>query len=136
MIVADTGAIYAIYDADDEHHVAVMQTLIALRESIHVPAPCLGELDYMLRIRLGLRAELDFLQEVRRGRFILEDVTLRDVARCSEILAQYAELNIGLADASVVATAERLGTPRVLTVDRRDFQTLRMSNGKGFTILP
>ncbi len=97
---------------------------------------CLGELDYMLRTRLGIEAEQDFLGEVCAGRFVLEPLTLADVARCSELIEQYASLDIGLADASVVTTAERLKTSRVLTVDFRDFQTLRMRDGTPFEIIP
>ncbi|MDQ2680322.1 MAG: PIN domain-containing protein [Candidatus Eremiobacteraeota bacterium] len=136
MIVGDTGAVYAIYDADDVHHLAVRNAIAGLREAVHIPTPCLGELDYMLRKRLGVAAELDFLGEVRTGRFILEPLKLADAARCSELIEQYESLDLGLADASVVAIAERLQTSRVLTVDYRDFQTLRMRDGKAFTIIP
>ncbi|MEO6913760.1 MAG: PIN domain-containing protein [Candidatus Baltobacteraceae bacterium] len=136
MIVGDTGAMYAIYDADDAHHATVRDAITGLREAVHIPMACLGELDYMLRKRLGLAAELDFLGEIRTGRFVLEPLTLADAARCGELVEQYASLDLGLADASVVATAERLRTSRVLTVDYRDFQTLRMRGGKPFTIIP
>jgi len=136
VIVADTGALYALYDADDRHHVAVRTAVASLTESIHVPTACLGELDYLLRERLGAAAELDFLTEVLYGRFVLESLTLSDVQRCMDLLKAFASLNLGLADAAVVATAERLKTRRVLTVDHRDFQTLRSADGKRFTILP
>jgi predicted nucleic acid-binding protein len=41
-----------------------------------------------------------------------------------------------LADASVIATAERLGTRRILTVDERHFRVVRASDGKPFILLP
>lgn len=35
------------------------------------------------------------------------------------LVRQYADLKLGGTDAAVIATAERLGTTRVATVDRR-----------------
>jgi predicted nucleic acid-binding protein len=45
---------------------------------------------------------------------------LEDVPRVRALIARYAELPLGFADASVVACAERSGG-RVLTLDVRDF---------------
>jgi predicted nucleic acid-binding protein len=78
----------------------------------------MGELDYLLRVRLGNPALLRFVEDVLDGAFRLEPVTL------------------GLSDASVAAIAERLGTDRILTVDTRDFSIIRSSKGKPFRILP
>jgi predicted nucleic acid-binding protein len=136
VIVADSGAVYALYDADDAHHGAVRRAMAAIRESLHIPMACLGEIDYLLRERLGLAAELDFLAEIRRGRFILEPLTLADIPVCTKLIEQYAELELGLADAAVVATAERLKTTRIFTVDQRDFHVLRSVKGERFTVIP
>ena len=52
------------------------------------------------------------------------------------IVANYRDLDLGLADAAVIATAERLGVNRILTVDERDFRAVRAADGKPFTLLP
>jgi predicted nucleic acid-binding protein len=44
-------------------------------------------------------------------------------------------LDIGLADAAVVATAERLKIPRILAVDERGFRDIRPRRGH-FMLLP
>jgi uncharacterized protein len=51
------------------------------------------------------------------------------------LIATYRALDIGLEDAAVVATAERLKIPRILTVDDRDFRAIRPRRGH-FTLLP
>lgn len=135
-LVADTGALYALYDADDEHHVAVAAAQERERGPIVVPTAILGELDYLLRELLGVDAELDFLDSVTSGAFVLEPLTDADVKRCREILAQYRDLDPGLADAAVIATAERLRTDRILTVDERDFRAILSTTGKPFVLLP
>jgi hypothetical protein len=51
-------------------------------------------------------------------------------------LKTHADLDLGLADASVIAAAERKGVRRILTVDLRDFRAVRTIDGKPFTLLP
>ena len=46
------------------------------------------------------------------------------------------DLDLGLADASVIATAERLEVYRILTVDERDFRAVRTVRGDSLVLLP
>ena len=134
VLVAESGALYALYDADDDHHGAV--AAVHERGPIVVPMAILGELDYLLREFLGVDAELDFLDSVASGAFVLEPMTEADVKRCREILARYRDLDLGLADAAVMATAERLRTDRILTVDERDFRAVVSKTGRPFVLFP
>lgn len=134
--VADTGALYALYDAHDAHHFAVVDALKAEAGPIILPMAALGELDYLLREFLGVDAELDFLDSVLTGAFVLEPLTETDARRCREILSTYRDLALGLVDAAVVATAERFRTDRILTVDERDFRAVRDRDGNAFHLIP
>jgi uncharacterized protein len=135
-LVADTGAIYSLYDASDVHHEAVTAALDRETGPTVVPMAILGELDYLLREFLGVDAELDFLDSVLSGAFVLEPMTETDLERCREILARYRDLDPGLVDAAVMATAERLRTDRILTVDERDFRAVLSRAGRPFVLLP
>ena len=135
-LIADSGAIYALYDARDQHHSAVAQLIEDEPETIILPMAILAEIDYLLRVRLGNSAVLRFLEGVRIGGYVLEPLTPPDVNRCAALIQTYASLNLGIADASVIATAERLGTARILTVDKRHFRAIRSANGSPFTLLP
>jgi uncharacterized protein len=134
-LVADTGGLYALFDADDAHHQAVRRVVEQERGAILVPVPILGELDYLLREFLGVDAELDFLDGVIGGAFTLEPFTPPDLARCREIIAAYRDLDLGLVDAAVMAVAERLRIRRILTVDERDFRAVKPRHGH-FILLP
>jgi hypothetical protein len=134
-LVADTGGLYALYDADDAHHSAVRGILQKETGPIIVPSAILGELDYLLREFLGVDAELDFLDGLSAGALRLEPMTPADVLRSRELVATYRDLDLGLVDSAVIATAERLGIRRVLTVDERDFRAVR-PKGKPLTLLP
>ncbi len=135
-LIADSGAIYAIYDARDRHHSAVADAIDRETETIIVPMALLAEIDYLLRARVGSRAVSRFLEGVKIGVFVLEPFTAADVSRCRALLQTYADLDLGLADASVIAAAERLRVRRILTVDERHFRAVRAADGKPFVLLP
>ena len=96
----------------------------------------LAELDYLLSTRVGAEAQRALLQEVGQGAYQLEEFNAADVQRAIEILDQFADLDAGLADASIVVLAERHGTDRVLTLDERHFRTLRGKDGRPFRLFP
>ncbi|HEY3455304.1 MAG TPA: PIN domain-containing protein [Bryobacteraceae bacterium] len=135
-IIADSGAVYGLYDRRDTFHKDLRSAIETARERIILPAPVLGEIDYLLRVRLGNPALLRFLEDIQEGAFVVEMVTLDDLRRCAALIAKYHDLDLGLSDASVVAIAERLGANRILTVDQRDFRVIRSVQGRPFRLLP
>jgi len=135
-IIADSGAIFALYDKKDRHHTAVRRVLDQERSLVVIPTAVLGELDCLLREHLGIRAELDFLESILSGSFTLENLMPGDVVRCHELITTYKDLDLGLANAAVIATAERLNIERIITVDERDFRAVRPKRGRPFVLLP
>jgi predicted nucleic acid-binding protein len=135
-LVADSGALYALYDSRDKHHKVVRAAVMAETGAILVPVAILAEIDYLLRTRLGQRAEERFLEGVLGGSFTLCPFLLEDAAEVRELLVKYRDLDLGLADASVIAAAERMGVKRILTVDARDFQAVRTRRGEMFELVP
>jgi hypothetical protein len=59
-----------------------------------------------------------------------------DVGRALGVVQQFADLEIGLADASIVILAERYGCGSILTLDERHFRVVTQLNGKPFRLLP
>lgn len=135
-VVVDSGALYALYDADDRHHAAVRAVIDEHRGPLIVPVALLAEIDYLLLEFLGVDAELDFLASLEAGAFSLEPFTGADLERVRELIATYRDLDLGLADAAVVATAERLRVRHLLTVDERDFRAVAPAGGQPFVLLP
>lgn len=135
-LIADSGALYALYDQRDKHHKAVRAAVTAESGAILIPVAILAEISYLLTSRLGQKAETRFLEGILRGAFTLYPFTVDDAAECKEILAQYADWELGIADAAVIAAAERTGVRRILTVDTRDFRAVRSRRGEPFELLP
>lgn len=134
--VADSGAIYGLYNRRDRHHRALRTAIANEPGAILIPTAILSEIDYLIVAKLGLGAELDLLDDILAGAFTLEPFTAADLRRSRELIGQYSTLNLGLADAAVMATAERLGIRRILTVDERHFRVVRGADGRPFTLLP
>ena len=66
----------------------------------------------------------------------LESFDAGDVATAHEVIEAFADLAVGLADASIVVLSRRYETLDVLTLDERHFRTLRGTTGRPFRILP
>jgi hypothetical protein len=58
------------------------------------------------------------------------------VGTALEIIEKYRDLEIGLADASIVVLAHKYGTREILTLDERHFRALRTIDRKKFRLLP
>ena len=96
----------------------------------------LAEADYLIARDRGVAAELGLLDDVSAGAYVLARFDESDVGRAREVVATYADLEIGLADASIVVLAGRFDTATVLTLDERHFRALRRPSGERFTLLP
>lgn len=134
--MVDAGPLYAYVDRDDAHHAASLELLETHAGPLVVPTLVITEVTYLLATRLGADAEVRFLGDLASGAFSVEPVAAGDWLRIAELVARYRDLPLGSVDASVVATAERLGLVDVATVDRRHFSVVRPAHVDAFTLLP
>lgn len=136
MILVDSSALYAAVVRSQSAHEAVRRVIEA-EEGPYVLSPfVLAEVDYLLTDREGVDAELALLTEIETGAYELASFNSRDVGEARQLIQRYRDLEIGLADASLVGLAGRLGTDHILTLDERHFRVLRTPSGRPFTLLP
>ena len=136
MIVLDTGGLYAALDANELLHGRAVAALATAAPPRILSPFVLAELDYLIGSRIGHEAQMALIDEVARGAYQLDVFSPEDVSHARRIMARYADLRIGLADASVVVLADRHGTRDLLCTDERHFRALRGSGGKPFRLLP
>ena len=136
MIILDTSGLLAALDASQRHHAAAVAALRAADPPWLLSPFVLAELDYLLATRVGESAERALLSEVSRGVYRLEGFGHEDVAVAERVIAKYAALEIGLADASIVVLAGRYGVRDLLTLDERHFRAIRGPGSRPFRILP
>ena len=101
-----------------------------------IPTLIITEVTYLLGHRLGPGPEVRFLADLAAGEFIVEPVAAADWMRIAELVARYHDLPLGTADASLLATAERLGISEVATLDHRHFTVVQPAHTTALTLLP
>jgi predicted nucleic acid-binding protein len=136
VIVLDTGGLYAALDANEVLHGRAVAALVAAKPPRVLSPFVLAELDYLIARRVGLQGQMALIDEVARGAYQLELFSSEDVVDAKRIMERYADLRIGLADASVVVLAKRHRTLELLCTDERHFRVLRGTGGKAFRLLP
>jgi predicted nucleic acid-binding protein len=94
------------------------------------------EVAYLLADRIGQAAEHALARSLRDGELLAEPVEPSDWARIDELVTGYADLPLGIVDASVVAACERLGATTLATLDRRPFSVVRPRHCAALTLLP
>lgn len=136
MILLDTSGLLAAIDSSQKMHGPCATALAKARPPLLLSPFVLAELDYLLATRVGLEAEVALLEEVARGAYRLEAFAASDIASARKVIEKYPDLELGLADASIVVLAARHRTRDVLTLDKRHFKALRTLDRKPFSILP
>jgi predicted nucleic acid-binding protein len=136
VIILDTSGLLSAIDASQTHHRAAAAALRQAEAPRFLSPFVLAELDYLLATRVSRPAEQALLGQVADGVYQLESFDGGDIARVNEILDQYADLDLGLADASLIVLSERHHMVDLLTLDERHFRAVRGPGGKPFRILP
>ena len=127
MILVDTGPLVALFDPQEEEHSRCREvlrgfteplatSLATLTEALHILSP-----DSIGSDRLREFVVQDGLQVLALERPALE--------RAFELMEQYRDHPMDLADATLIALAEAIPTRKVFTLDRNDFSTYRLRRG-------
>jgi uncharacterized protein len=132
MIIVDTGAFLALFNQHDTHHVAAQKAFGKVSEPLITTYPVITETCYLLVKFVNQVAQRNFLKALCQDAFQIFQLERDQLERMTELMAQYANLPMDLADASLVVLAEHLQHGRILTVDRRDFSTYRWNKNRTF----
>ncbi|MHB1640157.1 MAG: PIN domain-containing protein [Candidatus Dormibacteria bacterium] len=135
-LVLDAAPLVAVADRRDHLSSSVAALLREEPGELVIPAPVTAEVDYLLGRRLGRSARLAFLDDLAAGRFRVAGLEPADHKVVADLERHYDDLDVGLADLSVLVVARRFRTRRILTFDQRHFRALRPLDGGRFTLLP
>jgi hypothetical protein len=136
VIIVDTSGLLSAMDASDPLQARSAAALRSARGPRLLSPFVLAELDYLLGRRVNVAAARRLLDEVVRGAYRLEPFGSEDVEQAGAIIDRYRDLDLGLADASIVVLAERHGIADLVTLDERHFRAVRGPGGRPFRILP
>ncbi|HEU0305103.1 MAG TPA: PIN domain-containing protein [Gaiellaceae bacterium] len=126
--IADTAPVVAAVDRGDRAHALARSIVVRLGRGLVVPDTVAVEVDYFVRTRLRAASARLFLQSLADGALSVAFLTPGLLRRAAEIDEQYADLDLGFVDASVMAIAERHDLP-ILTFDYEHFRATRPAQG-------
>jgi predicted nucleic acid-binding protein len=127
VIVADTGALVALLDSDETHHLEVKAVYDHDPDAWILPWAILPEVDHLLLRRVGPNAAEAFRADVAEGRWAVQWDGQNDMARAHELNRRYRTLKLGLVDGVVMSVAERLKAEAIATLDLRHFAAVRIA---------
>ena len=135
-LILDTGPLYASLDRSDADYAACRELIESVGEPLVIPAPVLPEVDYWIHRRLHAGVLVALLDDVTTGAYRIEELEADDYARVRELCDRYADVDVGFVDAAVLAVVERLGEPKLATLDERHFRALRPRHVDALRLLP
>ena len=132
--MVDTSAVVAFMNRRDEHHGQVVAWMETVREDLFTTPLVVAEIDHLVSRIGGASAATAFYGDLLSGAYVVEwwpEAVMETVETAGR------RQDIGLADASLISLAARLGTTSVATLDERHFRTLRPLTGEAaFKLLP
>jgi predicted nucleic acid-binding protein len=126
--VADTATLVAAANRRDRAHRLAVALVTELGRDLVVPLPVAVEVDQLLRARVGRQAAGAFLDALAGGEHQVSFLTSGLFRRAVQLDRRHADLDLGLADAAVMAVAERDRLP-ILTFDFAHFRASRPGTG-------
>jgi hypothetical protein len=126
----------ALIDRDDQHHARCVEALSGLPpRPLLVTWPCLTEAMYLLGRAGGAPAQDELWEYLSDGLVALYQPADIEWQRIRDLMRQYHDTPMDLADASVVAAAERLGLRQVFALDSH-FRVYRILGNVAFDVVP
>lgn len=130
----DAGPLVALIDAGERRHADCVAALHLVQAPLLTTWPVVTEAMHLLADS-GWRAQRLLWEMVLGEEFELVDLDGPARARARTLMEKYRDLPMDLADATLVAVAERRQVRQVLTLDR-DFGVYRMGSRAAFDVLP
>ena len=111
-------------ESTDQHHAACAAVFKTLLTPMCTVWPVLAEVMYLTSD--SPRSQDAVWDMIQRGALQILPLGPDDIPRIRELMQTYADLPMDLADAALIRVAEREGTRRFFTVDRKDFAVYRL----------
>ena len=133
-MLADTGPLVALIDVAEPEHRRCAAVVLRETRPMVTTWPVVAEAMYLVGRSGGWRGQSRLWQLIRSGRLVVHDLDGRLVERSYELMEQYQDMPMSLADATLVAVGEATRDWRVFTLDDH-FRTYRPRGGS-FELLP
>ena len=135
-MLVDTGPLIALIDAgQDEAHHRCVEAYQKITSPLLTTWCCFTEAMYFLHQLRGWFAQDILWQFVDRKALYLHTTGIDEQLRMRELMRQYQNVPMDLADASLVAAAEILNIRQIFSLDS-DFYIYRLHGATAFEVIP
>ena len=134
-ILVDTGFWLAINNTNDKHHKNAMSWLMNNQSKDYRFATTwvvMCESFFLIKNFVGYKKAVALFESYSRTEYDIYDLEKESIQRVIDLMKKYEDMDVDLADVSLVLLAEKLDTGDILTVDRNDFTALRWKKNKRF----
>jgi predicted nucleic acid-binding protein len=136
VIVLDTSVALAFMDRGDADHGPVRDWMDGQEEELVTTPLIVAELDHMVARQGGPAASRALRGDFDSGAYLVQWWPAA-IHESIKVAADNEKMELGLADASLIALAARLKTTRIATLDERHFRAVKPLAGAAvFTLLP
>ena len=134
MILCDAGVLFCLVDRTQPRHHDYRQVVIRLKKPLLTTWACLTESMYLALGKGGWRMQKQVAQYLFDDLLTIYEIQSNDYERLFELMEQYQDRPMDLADATLVLTAEKTGENQILTLDS-DFLFYRIANQRSFNVI-
>jgi len=136
VTLCDAGPLFALIDPKQGAlHERCKQALSSLPSPLVTTWPSFTEAMYLAHRSGGWPMQKVLWKFVSGSKLLLQDLGPREIERTRELMEQYRDTPMDLADASLVAVAELLDQTRIFTLDHH-FRVYRIQDSKPFEVVP
>ncbi len=136
MVICDTSGLFAAFVENEARYPETAESLARAQPPRVVSPYVVAELDYLLRRRGGAPAARAAMHRLTGGAYEIACLDASELRQALGIDQRYADLDIGIVDASLVVLAARYNTRDLLTLDERHFRKVTPIQGGAFRLLP
>lgn len=135
QILIDAGPLIALIDVrDKQNHPGCLAAFQALSTAPLTTWPCVAEASYLLGQINGWLAQAMLLGLLKSGSVIIHHTRETELERIHQLMEQYQNVPMDLADASLVSLAELFGIRQIITLDK-DFFIYRINDKDSFDVI-
>jgi len=134
-ILVDTGFWLAINNKKDKHYDKSIKWMIdnqSMDYRLATTWVVMCEAFFLIKNCVSYQKAVGLFESYSRSEFDIYDLKKESSNHVIEIMKKYEDLDVDLADISLVVLAEQLNTGDILTVDVNDFSALRWNRNKRF----
>jgi predicted nucleic acid-binding protein len=136
VILCDAGPLFALIDKKQhQNHSRCRKALAQLAAPLITTWPCFTEAMYLAYRSGGWPMQKLLWRFVNEGVLEFYDLAETDISRMQILMAQYRNVPMDIADASLVVTAEALTISRIFTLDS-DFRVYQIGGSTPFEVYP